>query len=59
MRRGRRDVEDRGVCDSKDPNGPILAVSRRDFDCFAQALKNLEQRSATEGPTRFAVPSRP
>ncbi|WP_084262881.1 DUF397 domain-containing protein [Actinomadura formosensis] len=27
--------------DSKDPNGPVLVVSRRDFGCFAQVLKNL------------------
>ncbi|WP_084262877.1 DUF397 domain-containing protein [Actinomadura formosensis] len=29
------------VRDSKDPNGPVLVVSRRDFGRFAQALKNL------------------
>ncbi|GAA1791308.1 MULTISPECIES: DUF397 domain-containing protein [Actinomadura] len=27
--------------DSKDPNGPILVVSRRDFGRLAQALKDL------------------
>lgn len=27
--------------DSKDPDGPILVVSRRDFGHFAQVLKDL------------------
>ncbi|WP_433228771.1 DUF397 domain-containing protein [Actinomadura formosensis] len=27
--------------DSKDPDGPMLVVSRRDFGRFAQALKSL------------------
>lgn len=27
--------------DSKDPNGPVVGVTRRDFGCFVRALKNI------------------
>ncbi len=33
--------EGAGVRDSKDPYGPKILVSREDFRCFADALKNL------------------